>query len=279
MNAETANPKAATACVTPLFVPGDRPDRFAKAAASGADAVIIDLEDAVAPDKKADARAGLRQLTRLPVPVYVRVNAPTTPWYEADIVALRGLPIAGVMLPKTQHPGEPVHVVFMLGELMEVIALIESALGLSNAREIAKAQGVTRLAFGSLDFAVDMGCAHIREALLSPRMELVLASRLAGLPGPIDGVTTSIDDPQAVEDDAAFAQALGFTGKLCIHPKQVAPARAGFAPSEHDIAWAQKIVAADAGGAVKVAGTMVDAPVRMRAEQILKRAGATKALK
>jgi citrate lyase subunit beta/citryl-CoA lyase len=265
---------AASACLSPLFVPGDRPDRFEKAAASGADAVIVDLEDAVAPEKKAEARAHVKALKRLAVPVFVRVNAPSTEWHNEDLRALKGVPIEGVVVPKTQNPSEAASVSSALGERGWVIALIESALGLAQARDIALARGVKRLAFGSLDFAVDLGCAHIRESLLAARSELVLASRLAGLNGPIDGVTTSIDNMQAVEDDAAFAAALGFAGKLCIHPKQVAAVKKGFAPTEDEVSWAKKIAAASAeGGAVKVAGTMVDAPVRMRAEQILRRAG------
>jgi citrate lyase subunit beta/citryl-CoA lyase len=260
--------------MSPLFVPGDRPDRFEKAAASGADAIIIDLEDAVAPEKKVEARGNVAKMKALAIPVLVRVNAPASEWHDDDIRALARAPVNGVVLPKTQNPTEVLAVALALGDRAPVIALIESALGMAQVRDIALARGVKRLAFGSLDFAVDIGCAHIREALLAARSELVMASRLGGMNGPIDGVTTSIDNMQAVEDDAAFACALGFAGKLCIHPKQVEAVRRGFAPTEEELAWAKKIAAAGAeGGAVKVGGTMVDAPVRMRAEQILRRAG------
>ena len=123
------------------------------------------------------------------------------------------------MVAKTQNPSEAASVASALGPNIWVIALIESALGLAQARDIALARGVKRLAFGSLDFAVDLGCAHIRRSLLSARSGLVMASRLAGLTGPIDGVTTSIDNMQAVEDDAAFAAALGFSGQA-LHPSE-----------------------------------------------------------
>lgn len=155
-----------------------------------------------------------------------------------------------------------------------MVALIETARGIAACRDIASAAGVTRLAFGSIDYAADLGMAHIRETLLSARMEIVLASRLAGLPAPIDGITTAIDDDVTITDDARYAAALGFGRKLCIHPKQVAPALRGFAPSEAEIAWARLIIDAPEEGAVLVGGTMVDAPVRLRAQQIIIRARA-----
>jgi citrate lyase subunit beta/citryl-CoA lyase len=152
--------------------------------------------------------------------------------------------------------------------------LVETARGLAACRDIACAAGVTRLAFGSIDYAADLGMAHVRDALLIARAEIVLASRLAGLPAPIDGVTTAIDDDETIADDARYAAALGFGGKLCIHPRQIPPVRRGFAPSDAELAWARRIIVAPEGGAVSVDGTMVDAPVRLRARQILVRAKA-----
>ena len=141
------------------------------------------------------------------------------------------------------------------------------------ARRIAGAGA--RLAFGSIDFAADIGCAHVREALLSARSELVLASRLAGRAAPLDGVTTSINDPDLVRGDAAHAAMLGFGGKLLIHPAQVEPARAGFRPTPDELAWAERVLAAGRDGrATTVDGAMVDAPVRLRAEQVRRRADA-----
>jgi citrate lyase subunit beta/citryl-CoA lyase len=255
--------------VTPLFVPGDRPERFAKVLASGADAMIIDLEDAVAPENKVLAREGLR--AALPeMDIFVRINGVGTKWHAADLAACAGAKISAVMLAKTESAADVAAVATATGR--KVVALIESALGLAMAREIAGNPGTLRLAFGSIDFCTDLGAAHTRDALLAARSALVLASRLANLPPPLDGVTTSIHDSALIQDDAAYAQNLGFGGKLCIHPSQIAAVRAGFAPSDADIAWAEKILGAAEHGAVSVDGAMVDAPVRLRARQILARA-------
>jgi citrate lyase subunit beta/citryl-CoA lyase len=255
-----------------LFVPADRPERFAKAASSGADAIIIDLEDAVAPAAKAAARAGLRALPA-GANIFVRVNALGTPWHEEDIAALAGVPAAGIMLPKAES-AESTRDLHRRSQ-KPVIALIESASGLAACRQIA--QNAARLAFGSIDFCTDLGAAHVRDALLTARSEIVLASRLASLPPPVDGVTTAIDDEALIEDDARYAHALGFGGKLCIHPKQIAAARRGFAPAADEIAWARRVLAAPEGGAAAADGIMVDAPVRLRARQILRAAGAISA--
>jgi len=190
--------------VTPIFVPGDRPERFAKAAASGADAVIIDLEDAVAFDQKLQARADLRAaLLPRGVDMGVRINPVGTRWHVQDLEALAGLKLSMVMLAKTETTADIAAVAAATG--LPVIALIETANGLARAREIARAPGTMRLAFGSIDFCADIGAAHTREALLAARSELVLASRLANLPPPIDGVTTALDDAALLQDDAAYA--------------------------------------------------------------------------
>src|SRR5690606_34807527 len=145
-----------------------------------------------------------------------------------------------------------------------VIALIESAIGIGNAREIARAEGVARLAFGSVDFCADLGCMHARNVLLPARFELVMASRLAGIAAPIDGVTLEMQVAEAAASDAAHARALGMGGRLCIHPSQVEPVLSAFRPTEAEIKWAQKILASG-DGAVSIDGVMVDEPVRIRA--------------
>lgn len=249
----------------PLFVPSNRPERFAKAAASGTDAVILDLEDAVAADAKDAARAAL-ETGFSALPVIVRINAIGTPWHDADVAAVAALAPAAVILPKAEEAGATAAVAAALG--LPVIALIESAKGLANARPIAAAAGVARLAFGSVDFCADLACAHLREVLLPARSELVLASRLAGIAAPIDGVTVQLDDLSVSHDDAAHARALGMTGKLCIHPKQIAEVKRAFAPSEKEIDWARRVIASG-DGAVAVDGAMVDEPVRIRARAIL----------
>ncbi len=256
-----------------LFVPGDRPERFAKALAAGADGVIVDLEDAVAQDLKAAARAKIAAGWPGEGRLLLRINARATPFQADDLALARTLRLAGIVLPKAEQPADIAAVRATLPDV-PVIALIESALGLANARALAATDGVARLAFGSIDYCADLGSAHTREALLMARSELVLASRLAGLAGPVDGVTTAVADAALAQDDAAYAAQLGFNGKLCIHPNQVAPVLQGFAPSADEVAWAGRILAAMAAGAgaLQVDGAMVDAPVRARAESILRRA-------
>ncbi|WP_237476393.1 HpcH/HpaI aldolase/citrate lyase family protein [Lichenibacterium dinghuense] len=263
------------AVVLPLFVPADRPDRFAKAFAAGADAVILDLEDAVSPGAKTAARSALGAardaVAAAGCPVLVRVNAPGTPWHGDDLAAAAALPLAGIVLPKAETADAVAAAARAAG--VPVVALIESARGVAGAREVAGA--AARLLFGSIDLAADLGCAEERDSLLFARSEVVLASRLAGRPAPIDGVTPGYRDPAPIEDDARYAARLGFGGKLLIHPAQIAPARAGFAPTEAEVAWARRVLAAaEDGRAVAVDGAMVDAPVRMRAERILARAPA-----
>lgn len=258
--------------VVPLFVPGHRPDRFGKAAAAAPDAVILDLEDAVPVDAKDTGRANLGTgFTQLPV--LVRVNAPGTPWHEADIAAVARLKPAAVILPKAESPALLHGVAAMLGPDVPVIALVETAVGLANARALAAHPAVRRIAFGSVDFSADIGCAHMREGLLAARSELVLASRLGGLAAPLDGVTTIIEDPSAASDDARYARALGFGGKLAIHPGQITPIRDGFLPDAAEIEWARRVLASG-DGVANVDGAMVDEPVRIRARSILAR-GAT----
>lgn len=267
--------QALAAIAFPLFVPADRPERFAKALAAGADAVIFDLEDAVAGDSKDRARRLLIEASDLlaasPCPALARVNPEGSPFHEADLSAARSLRIAAVVVPKTESADTVRRVADKAG--LPVWALIESACGLAAAREIAAAGA--RLVFGSIDFAADLGCAHVREALLFARFELVVASRIAAAPGPLDGVTTSVKDANRIRDDAAYAASLGFSGKLLIHPAQIAPAAEGFRPSEEETVWAARVLAAGGdAGALAIDGMMIDAPVRLRAQQILRRAGA-----
>lgn len=254
-----------------LFVPGDRPDRFAKAAASGADVVICDLEDAVAPEAKAAARSAVADWLGAGGQAVVRVNAGSTPWFDDDVAALAGAPgLLGVMLPKAEDPAAVAGAAARAQA--PVVALVESALGVLRASDIAAA--AARIAFGSLDFALDIDADHDDDAaLLLARGTLVLAARAAGRPAPIDGVTTALDDPQAAARDAARARRLGFAGKLCIHPRQIEPIHRAFAPTDEQIEWAQQIIAAygdGTAGAVRSSrGELIDAPVLRRAQTIL----------
>ncbi|SFY44882.1 citrate lyase subunit beta / citryl-CoA lyase [Paracoccus pantotrophus] len=267
--------EALSTITAPLFVPASRPERVAKAAASGADAIIIDLEDAVAPADKQAARDALAGLALPDFPVILRINAIGTPWHEGDLALAARIGLAGIMLPKSEDAAQTQVVHQAAGHA--VLALVETARGIANLPAIAAAPGVARLVFGSVDFSADIGCAHEPEPLLLARSQMVLASRVAGLAAPIDGVTLAIEDEAAVEAaveaDARRAVSLGFSGKLCIHPRQVAPVLRGFAPSAAEVEWAARVVAADRGGAAMVDGAMIDPPVRMRAEQILRRSG------
>ncbi len=261
-----------------LFVPADRPERFDKALTSGADAVIVDLEDAVAPAAKDMARSALAAwLAARPAGapgMVLRCNAAETPWFDADLALAAHPAVMAVMLPKAEAPAAIARVVAArgAGTALPVIALIESAAGLAAVRAIASTPGVQRLAFGSIDLQVDLGLRDATEDELLPwRLELVLASRLAGIERPIDGVTTAFDDAERLATDVQRARRLGFGAKLCIHPRQVAGVRAGLRPSAHELDWAQRVLAAaaaSAGAAVAVDGKMVDKPVLLRAEAI-----------
>jgi citrate lyase subunit beta/citryl-CoA lyase len=256
--------------VAPLFVPGNRPERFQKAAASGADAIIIDLEDAVEPDAKVFARDALRA-DFANVPILVRVNSSGSIWHADDVAAVSALPFAGIVIPKAEASDAVWAICKQLERRRDIVALVETATGIADCVKIAETTAIGRIAFGSIDFCADVGCAHERDALLAARSALVLASRIAGKLAPLDGVTTSIDDDTLVERDARYACGLGFGGKLCIHPRQVRSAFAGFMPEASEIAWARTILTMG-GGARAIGGHMVDEPVRIRARSILSRA-------
>ncbi|WP_170328454.1 HpcH/HpaI aldolase/citrate lyase family protein [Ruegeria arenilitoris] len=250
----------------PLFVPATRPERFAKAAASGADAIIVDLEDAVAPADKDAARANVDG-SFSDLPVILRINAVGTPWFADDVQALKDRGFSAVMLPKSENLDDINQITAQVPDL-PIIALVETAKGLGRAREIAAAPAVTRLAFGSVDFSADLGCEHQRDALLLARSELVLASRIAGISAPLDGVTVEVADPSVSGGDAEHSRALGMTGKMCIHPNQISKVKHAFMPSDVEVEWAQRVLKA-AEGAVMIDGEMVDEPVRNRARVIL----------
>lgn len=256
-----------------LFVPADRPERVAKASASAADAVIVDLEDAVAPDAKRAARDGLMSVLVVSQTVVLRINGRDTPWFDDDARFAAHPAVAAVMCPKTGSADDIAALCSLCGD-KPVLALIETARGMADAGKIARTRGVSRLAFGSIDFQLDMDIEDDDEALRSFRSQLVLASRVAGLTAPVDGVTVAIDDAGQVDSDARRARAFGFGAKLCIHPKQVAAVNAAFSPSAEQLAWARRVVAASHaadGAAVAVDGRMVDAPVLARAMRVLAR--------
>jgi citrate lyase subunit beta/citryl-CoA lyase len=257
-----------------LFVPGDRPDRFGKAMASGADVVVLDLEDAVAEDAKATARAEVTGWLTRGGAACVRVNAPGTPFADPDVAALAGLPgVVAVMVPKAEDPRVLAGLAEAVGPGTAVVALVETALGMYRVHELAATPGVARLAFGSIDLALDLGAEDAAVPLLCARSALVLASRVAGLPAPVDGVTPVLDDPAVVQEAAATAAGLGFGGKLCVHPRQVDAVHTGFRPSEAKVRHARRVLASVTEGVGQVDGQMVDTPVVERARQVLRRSG------
>ncbi|MEX3914646.1 CoA ester lyase [Paraburkholderia sp. BR10872] len=257
-----------------LFVPGSKPERFAKALAAGADAVIVDLEDAVADADKASAREHVADAARTfvaaPVRVLLRINGAGTQWFEDDLslAVLDG--IDGIVLPKAENSAALTAVATATQK--PIWPIIESAEGVWNALEVARMPGVERLIFGSVDFELDLDCDGSWDALLHARSRIVLASRVAGIQSPVDGVTVAINDERQLAEDSSKARSLGFGGKLCIHPRQVEAVNAAFSPSADEIAKARRIVEAyerAEGGAVSVDGRMVDLPVLLKARRIV----------
>ena len=267
-----------------LFVPATRPERYAKALASGADAVIIDLEDAVAPADKAAARQRLAQAwPGLPATqrgrVLVRLNASGTAWHGDDLALLGTLGVAGVVLPKAQSTADLARVAAAMGPACALLPLIESVAGLDAVDALARSPGVARLAFGNLDFQADAGmaCGPDEPELTAVRLALVLSSRRAGLAAPVDGVTAATQDAAQLQCDALRSRRGGFGGKLCIHPSQVAGVNAAFTPSPAEMDWARRVLAAfeaAGGGVFSLDGRMVDAPVLRLAQRTLAQAAA-----
>lgn len=205
--------------------------------------------------------------------MYVRINAAATPWFDADVAALAGLPqVSGFVVPKTEDAATLHRAAQDAGPALRLVPLIETAQAFAALSEIATAARVERLMFGTIDFQLDIGIEGDGDELLFFRSQLTLASRIAGIAGPVDGVTTSLDDAALIEASARRARALGFRGKLCIHPRQVGAVHAAFAWRDDEIAWAERVVEAaraSGGAAVALDGKMIDAPVIAKANEIL----------
>jgi citrate lyase subunit beta/citryl-CoA lyase len=273
---------------TLLFVPADRPEMLAKAAGRGADAIVVDLEDAVAPGAKRSARASLAACLddgalSASTPVCVRIN-PLGEGGEEDLVALAGQRLDAVMLPKAAgrdvvgQARKAIDSGFEGGERVGLIPLVESASGILDVGSLARVEGVSAVAFGGEDFCVHLGVERSAESLelLMPRALIGLHACDAGLPA-FDTVYTAIDDEAGLVKEARTARQLGFSGKLLIHPGQVEPVRRAFTPSEEELAWARRVLATQSEvgegdvGVHVLDGKMVDAPVVARAERILAR--------
>lgn len=259
-----------------LFCPADRPDRFDKAA-ERADTVILDLEDAVAPDGKATARDEVSAaLKRLPADTFVRINAADTEWFAADVAMLRAAGHARVMLPKAESPGD-------LDPLdgFQVLAICETAAGVLNAPAIASHPACTAIMWGGEDLIADLGGRRSRNrtgryypVVEHARLIVLLAAAAAGKAA-VDSVHIDIDDLEGLARETDEAVDLGFTAKTCIHPSHVPVIRDTFRPTEELVTWARGVLAAAASkaGVFRYQGRMIDEPLLRQARATLARAG------
>ena len=262
---------------TYLFVPGNRPERFAKALSSGADAVVLDLEDAVAAEAKSAARdaiaawAASASATERQRAV-VRINDATAPGFADDLRLLRQVGLADVMLAKAESAAQIAAVIAALPGA-RLLALIESARGVANVEAVAASAGVQRLVFGTLDLALDLDLdiSALSDGLSYAASRLAIASRSAGLAAPVAGVTPQIDDEARLLADLAWSRRHGLGAKLCIHPKQIAPVHAALAPNAQALDWARRVLAAEAAspGVARLDGRMIDRPVVLLAQRTL----------
>ena len=270
-----------------LFAPAVRPDLVAKLPGTGADGVVIDCEDATPPGAKAEGRENARRLApeiagRGPL-VFVRVNAVASPWFEEDVREGLCAELAGIVVPKLDRAEQIDAVLRALAEAgradIALLAGIETALGVADARALLAHPRVGAAYFGAEDFVADMGGVRTEasQEVLYARSRVALAGRLAGV-ATLDQVVTDFRNAAAFEREVREARALGYQGKLCIHPGQVALANAGFLPSEAEVRHARRLLeayerAAQGGvAAIEFEGQMVDEPLAARARQTLARA-------
>ena len=267
---------------TYLFVPGNRAERFSKAAASGAQRIILDLEDAVALPDKAAARHAIHDWMHATVPGHapqrwmVRIHDVRSDVFAEDLALLRTLPACGVMLAKTESGTDLQLVRDAMQADTELLALVETACGIAACPSIANHPAVTRLALGTLDLMVDLNVPADSPTITWAAAQLIVTSRAAGLAAPVAGVTSSVL-PEHTLADMQLALRLGFGAKMCIHPAQLAAVSRALAPPPDEVKWAQEVVAAwDAAnaakspsGALQVDGKMVDKPVYLQAQRLI----------
>jgi citrate lyase subunit beta/citryl-CoA lyase len=251
-----------------MLVNGSHPEEFDAAAATKADQIVLDIEDAVDPSQKAAARGEVAKWLETKQ-AWVRINDRSSDFWSDDIDQLRDIPgLLGVMLAKTEDGSHVTETFDRLGGKTRVLALVESALGIEEAREIACARGAFRLAFGSGDYRRDTGTSAEDIAMAYPRSRLVVASRIGNLPGPIDGPTVGTSYG-ILREKSEHAVALGMTGKLCLHHDQVPVINEAISPTQSDVAWARTFLADfEARGRVVRDGS--DLPRLGRAEKIEK---------
>lgn len=259
-----------------LFAPGDDERKLQKALQSGADAVVADLEDAVAAGEKAAAR---RVVARVLAEAegdalrLVRVNGGGSEWVAGDVETVAALDLDGVVLPKA----EPESLAAVAGLGVPVVAIVETPRGLRHAYEVAEAPFVAALVLGAVDLGLSLRLERRDDGqeLLFARSSLVVDSAAAGIRAPIDQVWTTLGDPDGLRRDCLLARSLGLRGKACIHPEQVAIVNEAFAPTEDDLARAHGLIrayeeaAAQGQGAIRFEGEMVDLPVVERARELV----------
>ncbi|QZX98969.1 HpcH/HpaI aldolase/citrate lyase family protein [Halobaculum rubrum] len=265
-----------------MFSPGDRPELLRKAPATGADTIVFDLEDAVAPGRKAEARAAVRDVLSDPdfdpeAEVCVRVTGTET-YRDLEVVADGGADFDAVMFPKAESADAVEHLGDQLREHdrpVPVIALIETARGVLGAEAIADARPTDAVAFGAEDLSADLGATRTDEGteVLYAREKAVAAAAAAGVDA-IDTVYTDFGDEPGLAEETRFAATLGYDGKMAIHPSQVPVINEAFTPEGDEISWAKSVLAArdaaaaDDRGVFEVDGEMVDAPLIAQAERV-----------
>ncbi|QNP73266.1 CoA ester lyase [Streptomyces roseirectus] len=261
--------------LTWLYAPGDRPEVVTKALAAGADVVIIDLEDAVAPDRKSYARAATAERLADPHPhrIHVRVNAAHTPWSRADLTALSPLPgVSALRLPKITTPGDVTATADALARNLPLYALLESALAIEHAYAIARSHPALRgIALGEADLRADLN-ATSDEALAWPRSRAIVAARAASLPPPPQSVHPHTKDLAALAATSAQGRRLGFLGRAAIHPRQLPVIESAYLPTQEEIEKAESILKAaerNEGAQALPDGTFIDKAVLEAAHRTL----------
>ena len=272
-----------------LLVPGGRADMIAKTPRAGADAVIVDCEDAVAAQDKETAREtavdaiGDLRTAGFEGVVLLRVNPAGTPWYEADVAAAGASAADGVVLPKLEHTGQLEDLRTRLGAAGRPDAVVtvgvESALGVGDARLLlsgGEGRGPEVVYFGAEDYVADVGGRRTvgGNEVLYARSQVCLAARLGGVAS-LDQVVVDFADDERYLADARSAAELGYGGKLCIHPRQVPLANTVFTPTDEEVAHAREVLAAGTAGVAVVAGEMIDEVHLKMARSVLRRAGET----
>ncbi len=281
-----------------LFAPGNHPRRVEKALTLDADAVILDLEDAVATTEKPATRDAIAAALTRPRRglLYVRVNAVDTEFCYRDLVAVVRRGLDGIILPKVESAVGLGTIDWLLVQLerehglppgtIDLIPIIETARGLDRVGEIVSAgTRVKRVAFGAGDFTLDVNMQWSRNEaeLAHARATIVTASRAAGIEAPLDTVWVDLTDPEGLEGSARTALGLGFQGKMCIHPDQIAIVNRVFTPSDEEIAFAERVAAAfakaeaEGSAAIQLDGKFIDYPIVYRAQRVLQRIAAIRA--